>query len=113
MIRVTVSHNVSFRVDIVYLSGGQTKWITCRFLPGKSDVEKSEVKFNVAANTNGTQTSTPERKAVIRITDVSGKATDVPVLQRGYDDGTRSLKVMTFNIQTTNTRPWDERRKAS
>ncbi len=110
VIRVTVSHNVSFRVDIVYLSGGQTKWIT-QVPSGKSDVEKSEVKFNVAANTNGTQTSTPERKAVIRITDVSGKATDVPVLQRGYDDGTRSLKVMTFNIQTTNTRPWDERRE--
>ena len=110
VIRVTVSHNVSFRVDIVYLSGGQTKWIT-QVPSGKSDVEKSEVKFNGAANTNGTQTSTPERKAVIRITDVSGKATDVPVLQRGYDDGTRSLKVMTFNIQTTNTRPWDERRE--
>ena len=110
MIRVTVSHNVSFRLDIVYLSGGQTKWIT-QVPSGKSDVEKSEVKFNVAANTNGTQTSTPERKAIIRITDVSGKATDVPVLQRGYDDGTRSLKVMTFNIQTTNTRPWDERRE--
>ena len=110
VIRVTVSHNVSFRVDIVYLSGGQTKWIT-QVPSGKSDVEKSEVKFNVAANTNGTQTSTPERKAVIRITDVSGKATDVPVLQRGYDDGTRSLKVMTFNIQTTNPRPWDERRE--
>ena len=39
VIRVTVSHNVSFRVDIVYLSGGQTKWIT-QVPSGKSDVEK-------------------------------------------------------------------------